>query len=221
MPSISVAPIYTDAWAKTIYEGQARIVYPLPNSPDVTLLGVTCRLYWVRFFFTEINLPRWVEISAIVSWTDQERIECALAGATPEAYLSNRATELLVTTPVGTATDFYAQIPLPPISSDFTLLEFQCRIGFGSIPNAGTLIDLTLYRMTSGTPGTAASAVYTVQSTSLTTTYHVVSKSIPAGYTFIDAYQYGLEIHWHLIPIGAATLSGYAKAFYLYRSRIA
>lgn len=70
MPTIDVCDIWLDAWAKTAYEGKAKIIAPLPDTPSKTINGVTCDLYWVRFWYTEINLRRWLDVSDIETWYD-------------------------------------------------------------------------------------------------------------------------------------------------------
>jgi len=221
MPSISVAPIYTDAWAKTKYEAMATIVEPIPNFPDTTLLGVTCRNYWVRFYYTEINLARWVQVSAITTYTDEERILCALTAATPESALSNQTTELSFTCPASTAQDSYGWIPLPDISSDFFLTYFACQIAFTGSPQTGTYARLSLYRMASGTPTTAASEVYGATSTNLGATYHSLNYTISGGYRIVDNYQYSFRIRFGFVTGVAGACIGYAKTFRLYRERTA
>ena len=221
MPSISVAPIYTDAWAKTKYEAMATIVQPIPNFPDTTLLGVTCRNYWVRFYYTEINLARWVQISAITTYTDEERVLCALSGATPESSLSNETTEMSFSCPTYVPQDNYGFVPLPDISSDWYLTYFACQIAFTGSPVVGTYARLSLYRMASGTPTTAASEVYGATSTDLGATYHSLNYTISTPYAIRDNYQYSFRIHFYFASMPSVGATAFAKAFRLYRQRTA
>jgi len=81
MPTIEVAPIYSDPWTQTVYEGMAQLMLAVPDTPDKTLAGITCRLYCIRFFYTSIDKKRWVEVSAITTWQDSEDLILPVSGA--------------------------------------------------------------------------------------------------------------------------------------------
>jgi hypothetical protein len=219
MTTYNVAPIYTDAWAKTLYEGVAKVVAPIPNSPDTTLLGVTCRNYWVQFFFTEICVMRWVEISSITTYSDLEDYQTSITAARPNTYNTNEDTEICVVNPPVAATDTDIFIPLPAWSNQFTLARFSCRHACTNSPAAQSTLRLSIMRMGSATPATAATEQDYVQTTTFTASYVYLAHDVSPAYTMLDQYQHALRIRWHIVGGSSGNCLAYIRSIQFRRLR--
>jgi hypothetical protein len=219
MTTYAVAPIYTDAWAKTLYEGVAKIVAPIPNFPDTTLLGVTCRNYWVQFFFTEIALQRWVQISSITTYSDLEDYQTSISAARPDSYNTNNDTELCVVCPPQAVTDVDIFIPLPAWSNQFTLARFSCRYACTNSPLATSSLRLSIMRMGSATPATAATEHDYVETQTFTSSYVYLPHDVSPPYTMLDQYQHACRMRLHIVGAIAGNCLAYIRTIQFRRLR--
>jgi hypothetical protein len=218
MPTLQVAPIYADAWAKTNFEAQAVIADKPYWSYAVTLLGVTCSQYWVRFFYTEINLLRWVQDSAIVTLTDEERLLASLTDAVPATYTVGANNELKVPAAIGATFVATIYIPIPKMSNNYTLTRFSCEwaqtgavLGASNIigsvcmlaPNAPGVGSVVLYSFTANTPGNAYAEVSYTPATPYafvagnTYTFRIImdvrANPVTIGYLWTKNFQFWIE----------------------------
>ena len=178
MPTIDVAEIYTDPWTETDYEGMAVIVEEDLHSVETTLLGITCRLYWVRFFYTEINLSRWVEVSSILVWEDFQRRSIPCSWVTDHALMDGYGSQIRrsISSSAGATWTYY--LGVPPLSVDDTILRFGCQFSIPTQADATTFVALTLFSHDSSDPNAAANNL---------ADYHLHTQSatyIPFLYTF-------------------------------------
>jgi len=178
MPNLDVAPIYSDAWALTDYEGMAVIVEEDLHSVETTLLGITCRLYWVRFFYTEINLSRWVQVSSISDWTNIQRRSIPCSSVSESGLLRGYGSQLRrsASTYAGALWTYY--LDMPSLSFEDSIIAMSCNFSIPTSCHADTSVELAIFSHDSSTPDDTYDSLGS---------YHLHTQSdtyIPMYYTF-------------------------------------
>jgi hypothetical protein len=220
MPTINVAPIYSDAWAKTDYTGMAIIVEEDKRSIETTLLGVTCRLYWVRFFYTEINLSRWVEVSSIVVWTDLQRRTIPVSSLDISANTVNYATEFARKIDSTPGASYLYSLDLPSFALEDILYGFGCLYSIPTDAHASSYVKIELFDQSNTTPDTAAVSKGAAQSWTQSATYLSLTHSLatPLSMTTAQSLAFSLRVYQKLN--GVANLYIYCKSFYADTARL-
>ena len=215
MPPLNVAPIYTDAFVKTVYEGMAIIVEENLHSVETTLLGVTCRLYWVRFFYTEINLLRWVEVSSIETWSDPIRRSIPIASVVGGGTWSNYDTELrFIIDSVG-GTNAYSYFCMPDLSLEDIILSFGILFSIAVGAHADSFVKLLLLNQPNTTPNTACLTLDSCISYSQSNTYAALAKTLGTPFSVLSSSSLCLHLQTYQKKNVTAGLYIYVKSVYV------
>ena len=215
MPPLDVAPIYTDAFAKTIYEGMAIIIEENIRSVETTLLGVTCRLYWVKFFYTEINLLRWVDVAAIAAWSDPFRHYIPINSTQLYSTVVNLSTEFraLIYHATGVAAYFY--LDMPQLSKEDIILACGCLFSIPTTADPVCNVRLSLFNQPSTTPNNTAVEGEAAYSYSQSDTYIPLALSLLTPISLDDTSSMSLRLRIYQKILLTSSTYVYAKSFWL------
>lgn len=208
---MQVAPVYTNAWEKTWYEGQAVLVIAPHWSYSKTLLGVTCTLYLVKFFYTEINLERWIDDADIDTWTDLEQHSLSIAAAFPSTYITNYATELKWERAASTSLILSTYIPLPTYSAEDEIHSISLYFAFTNNVDVGSYVRFELRAMDSLTPAAAPTLYVGAQGPTQPPQYIKLEKIFDPVLSFTPHTQLSLRIVTSLVASGAGAAQAYVK----------
>jgi len=215
MPTINVAPIYSDAWQKDWYEGQAIIVEESLRSVETTLLGVTCRLYWVRFFYTEINLSRWVEVSSIEEWTDTERRSIPCSSISDKTLLRGYATQLrqLMSTVGGKLWTYY--VDMPHLSSEDQIIALGCEFSIPILSQPSSYVRIDIFSHDSTTPDDTYDTLASKQLSTQSDTYIPLQHTIPSPIIVADHPSLSMRLRFYEDVTGGNTYYMWMKEIYI------
>jgi hypothetical protein len=220
MPTINVAPIYTNAFAKTIYEGFAIVVEEDLHSVKTTLLGVTCRLYWVKFFYTEINVLRWVELTSIQAWTDLQRRTIPCSSVDDATWFINSATEIqrLINSTPGTGYIRYFNIP--HLALEDVIYALGCLFSIPTLADPACYCELSIYDQSNTTPFTNAIKLDSVLSYTQSNTYISLAKTCVTPITMNAARSLAMRLDLYQKLLITNSLYIRLKSFYIDTARL-
>ena len=208
MPTISVAPVYTDPWAKTTFEAQAIVAEKPYWSRTVTLLGVTCSEYWVRFFYTEINLLRWVQDSAITTWAALETRYIPITTAFTAFAFSTYRNECRVLSPVASSQNDNIFCGLTMLRDSDSIVAAGCSIALHTSLYVTSLCRIALLSQASTTPWTAAATLLDAHTHTLSLTYIDYTPTLATPHTPLQGESLSLLIQlYHGVSVGPAVYS--------------
>ena len=215
MPTINVSEIYTDAWKKDYYEGIAVIVEEDIHSVETTLLGITCRLYWIRFFYTEINLLRWVEVASIVPWTDTERRSIPCSSVSDSSLLRGYATQLrrLMSTVGGATWTYY--VDMPHLSLEDQIIAFGCDFSIPTGVDPASYFRIDIFSHDSTTPNDTYDTLASKLGNTLSDTYIPFSYTIPSPIVVSDHPSLSFRLRFYEAVWPAQSTYMWVKGLYI------
>lgn len=210
MPSVDVAPIYSDPWTQSHYEGMARLIEAVPDTADKTLNDITCRYYCVRFFYTSVNRRRWVEVSAITTWEDSLDRYASLTPASDmtKHVQSNTAVALISVAMPGATHAFY--IGVPALAVDQVILGYGFESRIHTALNVASYVMVDLYDNSADDPVVGPVSLATGTEQNQSDTYIPFYKELAAPHTILagEGFSFRLVLH-------AVSGPGPAKSVYL------
>ena len=215
MPTVDVAPIYSDAWTKQHYEGMARLILRTPDTAEKTIAGVTCQHWCVRFFFTEISMPRWVDVAEITTWQDTEDLILGLHGAEGNADFiwDYTCLRLEATTPEGTTRG--RSLSPRPISVERVIVGIGCHYVINTTCHADSFVRMRLWCYTSTNPTAGYSTLADVQTSDQTNSYDEYYHALAASHTVAEGNSFSLSLSLHAVEDGVQNGYVYIKSPFL------
>lgn len=194
MPPVDVAPIYSDPWTQQHYEGMARLIEAVPDTADKTINAITCRFYCIRFFYTEVNRRRWVEVSAIVTWQDTRDVHLPISGAYTEIQPIHGRTVYRVESAPGAGNIKLAYLDCCPIGIDVKILGMGCTYAITTASDAVSNVTLQLLVHMSTNPAAAQTVLKQAVQSNQTNTFVLWYQALDSDRVVVAGDSFAMRI---------------------------
>lgn len=194
MPSISVAPVYSDPWVKDHYEGMAKLIEQVVDVADKTLNAITCQLWCIRFFYTEINVRRWVDVAEIDTWQDSlDRLMPLNCGdSTLDFWQSRTCVELEATAPGdGTTGRIFLS---PPLAVGENIIGIGCSHSIPTVCGAASQVSMTLWTHDEDDPTAAATVLHNFDSFAQSNNFVEMYEALASVHEVEPSFSYTARI---------------------------